>query len=200
MIQGIARWALPLGVMVSVAVLFGLLSWYFWVIALFPVVLGVALGWSFVFGAVALQGRRPPWVLLAVLVVGGFSVEQIFEDHHQRRAFADALFETRAAASGMSPAEIASLRETSGTAFLARDADALFDAQLDERLGVSGPLGRFVSRLDAGVRLGGPWRGGRGLEVGLPGGILWLGLELSLATFLAYRIVRASPARGRPDA
>lgn len=200
----LARFSLPLAVTVALSVLMGLLSWYFWVILLFPVVLGAAIGWSSVFGAVALGGRRLPLVAIIALTLIGHGVEQFFEDSHQRRAFAETLSEARAASSGLSPAEIERVRESSGTEFLARDAEAILDAQLEERLGVSGPVGRWVSRLEAGIRLGGPYRGGRGLDVGLAGGLTLLVFELCLVVFLAHRIGRVlerPPEQGRgPDA
>lgn len=191
------RFALPLAAATSVGVGLGLLSWHFWVILLFPVALGAAIGWAVAFSAFALgsgarAGRRVPMVLIAASVVLGFTIEQAFEDHHQRRAFAESVFLARAAGSGLDPEEIARLREVSGTAFLARDADAELDAQVSARLGLGGPLGRFVSRLEAGVRLGGPWVGGRGLELGLPAAILVFCLELGLAFFIARRIARSA--------
>lgn len=191
------RVALPLALAVLVGVGFGLLSWHFWVILLFPVALGAALGWAIAFSAFAMGGgrtgaRRVPTALIALGVVLGFSTEQVFEDHHQRRAFAEAVFTTQAAGSGLAPDEIARLREVSGTSFLAKDADAELDAQVQARLGLGGPLGRFLSRLEAGVRLGGPYVGGRGLELGLPGGLLALALELSLALLIARRVARAA--------
>lgn len=191
------RLALPLVAALAVGVGLGLLSWHFWVILLFPVALGAAIGWAVAFSVFALgsgasAGRRVPMALIALSVALGFTIEQTFEDHHQRRAFAESVFLTRAAGSGLDPEEIARLREVSGTAFLARDADAELDAQVEARLGLGGPLGRFVSRLEAGVRLGGPYVGGRGLELGLPGGILVLCLELGLAFLIARRIARSA--------
>lgn len=194
------RLVLPLVVAVFVGVVFGLLSWHFWVILLFPVVLGAAIGWAFAFSAFAVgtagqqTPRRVPMALLAVGVALGFTTEQTFEDHHQRRAFAESVFLARAAGSGLEVNEIERLREVSGTAFLARDADAELDAQIFDRLGLDGPLGRFVSRLEAGVRLGGPYVGGRGLELGLLGGILVFCLELGLALLIARRIARSAIA------
>lgn len=195
--------ALPLVMAVFVGVVFGLLSWHFWVILLFPVTLGAAIGWAFAFSAIAVghaarRARRVPMALFAVAVALGFTTEQTFEDHHQRRAFAESLFMARAAGSGLASDEIARLRESSGTAFLARDADSELDRQNRDRLGLDGPLGRFVSRLEAGVRLGGPYVGGRGLELGLPGGILALCLELGLALLIARRIARSAISAAAP--
>jgi hypothetical protein len=191
----LARLTLPLAVTVAIASLMGLLSWHFWVILLFPVALGVSLGWTSAFAVVAFGGRPLSHAALIALALLGFAVEQGFEDHHQRRAFTESLFEARAASSGLAPAEIERLRAVSGTGFLARGADELLDQEIEARLGVSGAFGRWVSRLDAGVRLGGPYRGGRGLEVGLPGGVSLLLIELLLVVVLARRIGGATPAR-----
>lgn len=187
-----------------VATALGWLSWRFWVIGLFGLTLGVALGFSVVTVStwLAIPARRLLWVALGLTVLAWVQL-QVFEDAHQRQAFREVLFETRAAASGLPPSEIERLADGPGSAFLTRDADALLDAQVEAATGMSGAVGRWVFRLQAGLRLGGPFRGGRGLDVGLVGGILQTVLELGVGLLLVIRITRraeAAPPPERPNA
>jgi len=188
--------AVLIAVTVVVPVLLGLLSWHFWVLGLFGLVVGSALGWTSVVLASWLSlDRRTLKRVAMLLILLGFVVFQAFDDAHQRRAFREVLFETRSASSGLSPAEITRIREASGLDFLARDADALLESEVAIATGLTGPLGRYVFRLQAGVRLGGPYRGGRGLDFGWVGGVLVTLIELGLAGILVSRALREAEPR-----
>lgn len=180
-----------------VPVLLGLLSWYFWVLGLFGLCVGGALGWTSVVLASWLSIDRLSLRRLAIiLILFGFGVFQLFEDAHQQRAFREVLFETKSASSGLSPAEITRIREASGLGFLAKDADSLLESQVAIATGLTGPVGRYVFRLQAGLRLGGPYRGGRGLDLGILGGVLATLIELSVAGVIAWRALRAFDSGG----
>jgi len=180
-----------------VPVLLGLLSWYFWVLGLFGLCVGGALGWTSVVLASWLSIDRLSLRRLAIiLILFGFGVFQVFEDAHQQRAFREVLFETKSASSGLSPAEITRIREASGLGFLAKDADSLLESQVAIATGLTGPVGRYVFRLQAGLRLGGPYRGGRGLDLGILGGVLATLIELSVAGVIAWRALRSFDSGG----
>ncbi len=185
-----------IAVTVAVCVLLGLTSWHFWVLGLFGLVVGGALGWAGVVLAswLSIDRRTLKWISM-ILILLGFVVFQAFDDAHQRRAFREVLFETRSASSGLAPAEITRIREASGLEFMARDADDLLESQVAIATGLTGPLGRYVFRLQAGVRLGGPYRGGRGLDFGWVGGVLATLIELGLAGLLVLRALRGIDPR-----
>jgi hypothetical protein len=189
--RGLLGATVLIAVTVVVSVLLGLLSWHFWVLGLFGLVVGGALGWTSVVLASWLSlDRRSLKRFDMMLILLGFVVFQAFDDAHQRRAFREVLFETRSASSGLAPAEITRIREVSGLDFLARDADNLLESEVAIATGITGPIGRYVFRLQAGVRLGGPYRGGRGLDFGWVGGVFAALIELGLAAVLVARALR----------
>lgn len=169
----------------------GWLSWRFWVIGLFALVLGLALGWALAV-LTAWLGRAPRG-LAAVALVGvlaGWIVLQVFEDDHQRTAYRVALAEARAVETGLPPAEVGEVLAAGGLDYLAAEGDAALDAQVESSVGFDGPLGRWVFRAEGGIRLAGSWRHGRALPFGVPGVAIATALELALAVFIAVRIVR----------
>lgn len=179
----------PLAASALCASLFGLLSWWLWLIFLFPLALGVTVGWSIVFSRLAFKKNVGNSLFVTALIFGGMALEEVHEDHHQRRAFAEALYESRLADSGLPMEEILKLREESDGRFLTQDADELLEAQIHEHFGIGGYLGRWLGRLQAGIRLAGHWRQGYGLPLGLTGSLVYLVLAFLLAKRLAKRII-----------
>lgn len=179
----------------ALGALLGWLSWRFWVIGLLALVLGLALGWTL--AVLTAWLGRPPRVLVGVALLGvlaGWSVLQVFEDHHQRTAYRIALAETRAVQTGLPPAEVGAVLAAGGTGYLAAEGDAALDVQVESKVGLGGPLGRWLFRAEGGVRLAGSWRQGRALPVGIPGVAIATVLELALGAYLATRIVRRAQA------
>lgn len=188
----------------------GWLSWHFWVIGLGGLVLGLGVGWSLAVlnvwlgvGHRATTDRsdrrrgRAPWLTLipAIVAIGaGWTVQQTFEDAHQRQAYRVALAETRAAETGLPPAEVQKLIAVGGLDYLAADGDQILDDQVEADIGFAGVAGRWLFRAEGGVRLAGSWRSGRALPVGIPGVIVANVLELAMALFIALRVVRRSVA------
>ena len=192
-ISGVAT----LAVGVALGAGLGWLSWRFWVLGLGGLVLGLGVGWSLAVLTTWLGGPRRRWLVTAlaiVAVLAGWAVHQTFEDAHQRQAYRVALAETRAAETGLPPAEVQRLLAAGGLDYLADDGDAVLEKQVAAGIGFGGVAGRWLFRAQGGVRLAGSWRAGRALPVGIPGVIIVTLLELAVAVFIAWRIVRRSRA------
>jgi len=197
-----ARVLVPAGVAVATIALavalgaaLGWLSWRFWVLGLDGLALGLGVGWALALLTGWLGGPTRTWLIAASAVLAGWGVHQAFEDVHQRDAYRVALAETRAAETGLAPAEASRLLAVGGLDYLAADGDALLEAQVEARVGFGGVAGRWLFRAQGGVRLAGGWRSGRALPVGVPGVIIASLLELALGVFIALRIVRRSRTR-----
>lgn len=196
-ISGVAT--LALGIVLGAGL--GWLSWHFWVLGLFGLVLGLGVGWSLAVLTAWLGGPRQRWllaVLAGVAVLAAWAVQQSFEDAHQRQAYRVALAETRAAETGLPPAEVKRLLAVGGLDYLADDGDAVLETQVVAALGFGGVAGRWLFRAEGGVRLAGSWRSGRALPVGIPGVIVASLLEVAMAVFIALRVVRRSHASAPP--
>lgn len=175
----------------------GALSWHFWVLGLAGLVLGLGVGWSLALLHAWLGSGRALWLTVmpaAIAIVAGWAVLQTFEDAHQRQAYRVALAETRAAETGLPPAEVKKLVAVGGLDYLAADGDEVLDAQVEKNIGFAGVAGRWLFRAEGGVRLAGGWRSGRALPVGIPGVIVANVLELAMAGFITLRVVRRSVA------
>lgn len=169
----------------------GWLSWHFWVVGLAGLVLGLVVGWTLAVCAGWLGS--PPRFLVGVALLGvlaGWTVLQVFEDHHQRTAYRITLAETRAVETGLPPADVGKVLAAGGLDYLAAEGDAALESQVVAAVGVGGPVGRWLFRAEGGVRLAGSWRAGRALPVGIPGVAIATLLELSLGVFIAMRVVR----------
>ncbi len=197
---GVASVAIAVGLFVgtSVAVgtLLGLLSWHLGIAGLLGLMSGLAAGYvGALLGAWLGLRARLLTALVAPAIPLAFVTFQTFEDAHQLRAFRENLAETRAAASGLEPAEVERLIAVSGLDYLASDGAELLEAEVIAKVGQGGYFGRWLYRLDAGVRLGGPFRDGRGLELGRVGALTWTLVELALGLFIARRIINVARRR-----
>lgn len=186
----------------AVGGLLGAVSWYAWVIGLLGLVSGLTLGFCAVFFRtwLGLSRALTTWTAIAAIPVafGGFLMR---DDSNQLRAWREALAETRAAETGLPPDAVLRLVEAGGVDYLAQDAEARLDEELMRTVGATGAWGRFLARLDAGVRLGGSARHSRGLGVGRVGAVIgWL-VELAVAIVIVRRVAARAHEAGavRPE-
>jgi len=198
----LARWGICAVAMLALGVALGAglgwLSWRFWVLGLAGLVIGLGVGWALALLQAWLGGGWNRWwvrALATVSVLTGWTALQAFEDAHQRQAYRVALAETRAAETGLPPAEVQRLLTAGGLDYLAADGDDVLERQVEADIGFGGVAGRWLSRAEGGVRLAGGWRTSRALPVGIPGVIVANVLELALAVFIALRIVRRIEAQ-----
>ena len=179
-----------LAVCVALGASLGGLSWYFWVIGLAGLVLGLASGWTLAVLRAWLGVRRGATLIATLSIVAGWATLQVFEDGHQRAAFRHAQARVNAASTGLSPVEVQRQLDAGNIEYWASDADQVLERQVVADVGFGGIAGRWVFRAQGGIRLAGSVTSSRGLPVGVPGAILATMLELGLAIFIARRIVK----------
>lgn len=177
-------------VCVALGAVLGWLSWYFWVIGLAGLVLGLACGWSLAVLRAWLGVRGGVTLVATVAIVAGWATLQVFEDGHQRAAFRHAQARVNAASTGLSPAEVQRQLDAGNLEYWAADAEAVLERQVVADVGFGGITGRWLFRAQGGVRLAGSVSSSRGLPIGVPGAIIAHLLELGLAVFIARRIVK----------
>jgi hypothetical protein len=194
------RSALALGGVLAVAtgmatgVLLGLLADLVWLAFAFALLAGFAVGGALVFAeslAGARYGRALAVVVAVIAALAGQVAVQVFIDHDMRRTFAVDLARSRAADSGLDAAGLANSWDAdpeAAVAFFARDADAVFEAEVTRIVGRGGPVGRLLLRSDEGLRLATAGRRVFGLPLGRAGAVLgWLA-ELALCVWLVERV------------
>ena len=119
-------------------------------------------------------------------VIAGWMALQVSEDAafqtHWRMDYAAA----QQAAAGVEPSEALGGDDA---LFYAVGADEALEQQVIAVAGTGGFSGRWLFRADAGVRLLGPANGGRGLDVGRTGAMIWALLEILLALAVARRLL-----------
>lgn len=168
------------------------------VLGLFGLLVGLAAGASAVFSSRAFEPRVAAAPAAGALLGVGLALAAllVFEDAHQRGAFARDLARSRAADSGLPPEEAARAFDAdpeAAVAFLAKDADAQLAAEARRLTGHDGGLGRFLVRQQGGLRLVILGPSITGLPLGVFGGILTYALELAMAWFVYRRVRRAAP-------
>lgn len=159
------------------------------VIGLVALTLGLTAG--AVVSVVSLLGGdmmlRRALVCASVGVVAGWGAFQVAEDEafsaHWRMDYAAA----QQAAAGVDPAEALAGDES---VFFALGADEALERQVSDSVGLGGVWGRWLFRADAGIRLLGPANGGRGLDVGRYGALLWALIEIGIAFLVARRLLQ----------
>ncbi len=189
---GARRLLLGVAMLASAAALgvaLGILSWHFWVIGLFAVVAGVALGWVLAVLGLWL-GLGVPASVTALALVLAWSALQGFDDLNHLRANRLSFAEHNAsAATADLPPDARARIAASGVDFLAADADRRLAAEVESRVGFDGPVARWLYRAaEHGLRLAGGFRSGRALPVGVAGVLIAQLLELVAAFFIARRI------------
>ncbi len=181
----------------GVGVLLGWMSWHIWILGLLGLSTGLLIGFvaAFFRAWLGLSARLLGLVGVSALPLA-FGAFLLMEDRNHLRAWREEVAEVRAAELGLPPADVEAIERAGGVSFLASDAEALLDADLRDRLGVDGFQGRLLQRLDRGVRLGGGFRSGRGLELGRVGAVVvWLG-EFLLSVALILRVLRKASTPG----
>lgn len=178
----------------------GWLSWRFWVIGLFGVLGGLAIGWMLAVATLWL-GRISGVRAIAVLaIVASWLALQVLEDHNLLRANRVAHAELNAKRlDDLAPADRERIAAAGGVEFLAGDGDEVLEARVVAAVGFGGPIGRWIFRGQSGVRLAGDLRAGRALPVGVAGFVVASVLEVALAVFLALRIVRRARRVVEPE-
>jgi len=169
----------------------GWLAGRLWVLGLFALGMGLAVGFVAVFARTlfALRGRAIGMSALAILV--GWAGSQWVEDHNHRAAFARDLARSRAADAHLDPAEMRRAFDEdpdAASAFLAKDADSLLARETLRLTGQTGSVGRWLQRHGAGLRLASAGSRLFGLDTGWVVSALAEILELSGAMLLSLRI------------
>jgi hypothetical protein len=77
-----------------------------------------------------------------------------------------------------------------GVPFFAPDAAERLEEQVHTQTGYGGPVGRWLLRSKSGVRILGPWKSSRGLNVGTAGASVWGLMQLLLAAWVAREVLR----------
>lgn len=186
----------------AVGLAYGWAAWWAYVIGLGPLLIGLAAGAASGLAALVLRGRvaTSAHVAAGLAALVGCGGLELMADRHFRTAWRQDFARSRYAASGAGPEEAFQPEER---AFWATKADERLAEQMRRQVGFDGFAARWWVRAGEGVRLFGPWRGGRGLPLGRPGAILWalgrIALAMGLASLVLRRIERRR-ARADPDA
>lgn len=173
----------------GVGVGLGFLSRGFYVIGLLPLALGLLAGAAVGFIAVMTGG---PWRLGArfaavAAIVIGWCAFQYVDDYTFQHVYQAEITRVHGIVDEVPP-EL--LKDPDALAFLGKDASQSLDDAVRAEVGQSGFVGRWLFRAERGVRLVGPFVGGRGLPLGTAGAIVWGLLELGLAKLLAVLVIR----------
>ncbi len=199
---GVIAVLLPAAAGLVAGVFTGWLAGAIAVLGIFGLFAGLAIGAATVFvDALGREGARAPWPWwgAALGLALGVAALLVFEDAHQRRAFAADLARSRAADSGLPPQEAARAFDEdpdSAIAFLARDADARLDEEALRLTGQGGAGGRFLLRQEGGLRLVAIGPAVHGLPLGVPGGLGTYLVELVVGGLVVRRVLRAGRRRG----
>lgn len=179
---------------ITIGALLGWLSKFAYVIALAPLLIGIGAGAAASVAALGLRGRvgRSTAIAGALAAVVGLVTMAGFEDAHLRAAWTLDYAQARYVAGGV-PVDAALADED--LPFYESGASDELERQVIEAAGAGGPVGRWLMRADAGVRLIGPWGSSRGLSVGRWGAIVWAALELLLAAWMVRLVVTRVGAR-----
>ncbi len=173
----------------------GAASPIFFVVGLLPLTTGLAAGVGASVAHLAL-GRKPGRLALASACVGilaGWLCFQAWDDHHLQSVWAQDLASAREVTTGM-PADAGFGDD--GVPFFAPDASERLEEQVLKKTGHGGPLGRWLLRAQSGVRLLGPWKSGRGLDVGTTGACIWSLIQLLVAAWVAREVLRRIEPQG----
>lgn len=167
----------------------GAASTFFFVLGLLPLATGLAAGVGASIAHLALGRKLGRMALMGACVgiLAGWFSFQAWDDHHFQSVWAQDLTHAREVTTGMPPD--ADFGEE-GLAFFAPDASERLEEQVLKETGHRGPLGRWLLRSQSGVRLLGPWKSSRGLDVGTAGACIWSLIQLLLATWVAREVLR----------
>lgn len=173
----------------------GSASTFFYVLGLLPLMtgLGAGVGASVSHLLLGVTPGRLALVGAGVGVLAGWLCFQAWDDHHFRAVWAQDLSRAREVTTGMPPT--AGFGEED-VPFFAPDADERLEEQVLKETGYGGPAGRWLLRGQSGVRLIGPWKTSRGLDVGVTGAWIWHVLELLLAGWVAGEVLRRVGSSG----
>jgi hypothetical protein len=194
----LAQLALALLAAGALGLAVGWLSRTGYVIALGPLVVGLAAGAAAGFAALVFAEPRAGVTRAAALlaVLAGWGALQWMDDVHFVATFREEYAGYAFADTGATDDALLGDHER---ALFAPDADADLAFQVREATGMDGALGRWLWRARQGVRLFGPWHASRGLAVGAAGAAVWALVELLLGWLVARAVLRRiGRLSGRP--
>ena len=83
--------------------------------------------------------------------------------------------------------------------FFARGSDAILESNMNDSVGFSGPIARWLHRLDGGIRTFGSWERRRVIPVGRIPAILFLFFDLCVSYWFGARVIARIRANGEQD-
>jgi hypothetical protein len=185
----IAQLVLVLGLVGGLALALGWVSRFVFVVLLGGVFVGLLAGaLTGFFGIISSSWtRRVQHVSIGLAVLVGFASFQFMDDVHHITTFRMQVALAVYADSGASGTDEIGEEELT---FFARGADGMLARSMVASVGEPGALGRWLHRVDGGVRTFGSWEQRRVIPVGRELTLLFLLFDLGVSAWVGLRVNR----------